>query len=68
MKRARTAFYQQIIKDNSSDRWKLFAASNQLLNLNHDLVFPQFTDDKMLANDIATFSHKTFNQIWVLAQ
>ena len=58
MKFARTAYYQQFIEDNSSDQRKPFAASKRLLNKNLDLVFPLCTDEKILANDIATFSSK----------
>ena len=63
IKRARTAYYQQFIEDNNSNQQKLFAASKQLLNMNLDLVFPLCTDEKTLANDIATFFTQKIEKI-----
>ena len=55
MKQARTNYYQNLIDENSSDQRKLFKLSKELLNLNPKQLFPQHSDNYILANSIGSF-------------
>ena len=55
MNEARRVYYNQFIKDNSTDQRRLFMASKSLLNMQQDRSLPPHTDSSLLANDMGEF-------------
>ena len=55
MNEARRVYYNQFIKDNSTDQRRLFMASKSILNMHLDRSLPPYTDSLSLANDMGEF-------------
>ncbi|XP_068707911.1 uncharacterized protein [Montipora foliosa] len=55
MNEARRVYYNQFIKDNSTDQRRLFMASKNLLNMQPDRSLPPHIDVSLLANDMGEF-------------
>ncbi len=52
---ARKAFYTDFISQNSTNQRKLFEAAKILFTQRSDLLFPEYEDPDVLANDIGEF-------------
>ena len=63
MKQARTNYYQNLIEENGSDHRKLFKLSKELLNLNPKQLFPQHSDNYILANSIGSYTTEKITKI-----
>lgn len=60
MNEPRFTYYEEFIKENSSDQSKLFRASKGLLNLQADKSLPPHTDASVIASEMGEyFIHKT---------
>jgi len=63
MNRARSRYYSDFIRDNSSDQRKLFRAAKSLLSEPKTLSLPDGTDTLALANNIGEFFAKKVKDI-----
>ena len=63
MKQAQTNYYQNLIEENGSDQRKLFKLSKELLNLNLKQLFPQHSDNYILANSSRYMENSYFETI-----
>jgi hypothetical protein len=75
MKCAGKAFYTDFISQNSTNQRKLFQASKILFTQGSDLMFPEYGDPDVLANDIGEFFvqkiehiHAEFYELYPKAQ
>ena len=55
MNRARTAYYKNLIDENSSDQKRLFKVAKQLMKQDTAVPFPPHSDPSVLANDFGNF-------------
>ena len=55
MNNARRTYYNQFIKENSSNQSKLFRESKRLLNIQADQTLPPHTNSVKLANDMGEY-------------
>ncbi|CAB3985662.1 RNA-directed DNA polymerase from transposon X-element [Paramuricea clavata] len=58
MKCANNKYYTTFIQENNSDHRKLFKSAKFLFNQETDLLFPEYSNNTVLANDIGDFFTK----------